>query len=129
MVSLENGRVLILGGFTENYALTLVECAVLPTDDWRANTAGTSDPFWHLLAPMHEARASSGACALHGRVFVAGGVDSDHAILWSVEYFEAPKDDIGAGYWTVVQRMNEPRDTFSLLALDDRLYAFGTYSP
>ncbi|VDN37105.1 unnamed protein product [Dibothriocephalus latus] len=129
MVSLENGRVLLLGGCTEDAALTLVECLVLPTDDWSANASVASHPFWHRLAPMHEARASSGACVLHGRVFAAGGEDSQHTILQSVEYFEAPKDDIGAGYWTVVQRMSEPRDTFSLLALENRLYAFGTYSP
>uniref|UniRef100_A0A0X3P856 BTB domain-containing protein n=1 Tax=Schistocephalus solidus TaxID=70667 RepID=A0A0X3P856_SCHSO len=125
MVSLEDGRVLLLGGDTGDTILTLVECATLPTDDWRANTAGTYNPFWRRLTPMHEARMAASACVLNGRIFVAGGVSRHNEILQSVEYFVPPKDEKAIGFWTVVQWMNQKRDTFTLLALENRLYAFG----
>ncbi|VDL94607.1 unnamed protein product [Schistocephalus solidus] len=125
MVSLEDGRVLLLGGDTGDTILTLVECATLPTDDWRANTAGTYNPFWRRFTPMHEARMAASACVLNGRIFVAGGVSRHNEILQSVEYFVPPKDEKAIGFWTVVQWMNQKRDTFTLLALENRLYAFG----
>ncbi|BHF59743.1 hypothetical protein SprV_0100270400 [Sparganum proliferum] len=128
MVSLEDGRVFLLGGRTEETALGLVECATLPTDDWRAKSVITSDPFWRRLTPMHEARMAPGACVLNGRIFVAGGVSSHGEVLQSVEYFEPPESDREVGYWTVVQWMNQQRDTFTLLTLNGRLYACGADS-
>ncbi|VDM03056.1 unnamed protein product [Schistocephalus solidus] len=125
MVSLDDGRVFILGGGRRNIVYPLVECATLPTDDRRANEAGTSVPFWRCLAPMHEARMGLSACVLNGRIFVAGGVNCEHRPLQSVEYFVPPDGDSAIGHWTVMQCMNQTRDTFSLLALEQRLYAFG----
>ncbi|VDL94047.1 unnamed protein product [Schistocephalus solidus] len=77
------------------------------TDDWRANEAGTSVPFWRSLTATREAQSSPGACVLDGWIFVVGGLGRNSEFLRSVEYFTPPEDESGNGYWTVVQQMNQ----------------------
>ena len=105
-VRLENGRVMVIGGFDENFNVL--------------NSAEIYDPAsatWSLTAPMIDARAEDFvAVLLPGRkVLVAGGTGSDGVTsLSSAEIF-----DEATGTWTPTGSMNVDRGEFNNVVLHD----------
>jgi N-acetylneuraminic acid mutarotase len=82
-VQLENGRVLVIGGFNENFTVL--------------NTAEIYDPRtnkWSLTGPLNVARVEDfAAVLLPGRkVLVAGGTASDGTALKSAEIYDEATD-------------------------------------
>ena len=106
-VRLENGRVMVIGGFDENFNVL--------------NSAEIYDPAtatWSLTAPMIDARAEDFvAVLLPGcKVLVAGGTGSDGVTsLSSAEIF-----DEATGTRTPTGSMNVGRGEFNNVVLDDR---------
>jgi len=111
-VRLENGRVMVIGGFGEIFDVL--------------NSAEIYNPgtaTWSLTAPMSDARAEDFvAVLLPGRkVLVAGGTASDFTSLSSAEIF-----DEATGTWTPTGSMNVGRGEFATVVLaDGRVLAVG----
>ncbi len=111
-VRLENGRVMVIGGFGEFFNVL--------------NSAEIYNPgtaTWSLTAPMSDARAEDFvAVLLPGRkVLVAGGTASDFTSLSSAEIF-----DEATGTWTPTGSMNVGRGEFATVVLaDGRVLAVG----
>jgi N-acetylneuraminic acid mutarotase len=104
-VQLENGRVLVLGGFNQTFTVL--------------NSAEIYDPRtnkWSLIAPMNVARVEDfAAVLLPGRkVLVAGGTASDGTALNSAEIY-----DEATNKWTPTASMNIGRSEFATVMLHD----------
>jgi N-acetylneuraminic acid mutarotase len=104
-VQLENGRVLVIGGFNENFTVL--------------NTAEIYDPRsnkWSLTGPLNVARVEDfAAVLLPGRkVLVAGGTASDGTALKSAEIY-----DEATNKWTPTASMNIGRSEFATVMLHD----------
>lgn len=110
---LENGRIMVIGGFDENFNVL--------------NSAEIYDPAaatWSLTASMNDARAEDFvAVELPGRkVLVAGGTGSDGVTsLNSAEIY-----DEATNTWTPTGSMNVGRGEFNFVVLHDgRVLAMG----
>jgi N-acetylneuraminic acid mutarotase len=110
---LENGRVMVIGGFDENFNV------LNSAEIYDSRTA-----TWSLTAPMSDARVEDFvAVLLPGRkVLVAGGTASDgFTSLSSAEIF-----DEKSGAWSSTGSMNVGRGEFSSVVLHDgRILAVG----
>jgi hypothetical protein len=76
---------------------------------------------WVALPSMKRARFHPGAVVMDGKLFVAGGYDSDnHTYLSNVEVF----DDVSQKWYRIAD-MNTPRAGLQLAAARGKIYAIG----
>lgn len=68
---------------------------------------------------MRKSRHSFATCVAAGRIYTAGGISGNQK-LSSVEYYSE-----ASGVWTEVMDMPDPRSSFELAVVGNRMYAVG----
>src|SRR3989441_3734462 len=88
-----------------------------------ALTAGalvTSGPHWSAAAPLPEPIQETPAAVLHGKIYIAGGIDrADRATAAAYRY------DPAANRWERIADLPAPRHHMPLAVAGDTLYAVG----
>src|SRR5207245_6557815 len=88
-----------------------------------ALTAGalvTSGPHWSTAAPLPEPIQETHAAVLHGKIYIAGGIDrADRATAAAYRY------DSAANRWERIADLPAPRHHMPLAVAGDTLYAVG----
>ncbi len=114
-----DGRLFVVGGFGEDQqpakTVEMLECS------WTSEAPPTST--WRDVAPMLESRAQHGVGYFAGKLFAAGGTDSD-----TVECFTLPSADKPNGEWTKVRPLNSKTAFFGLFPFGDGLLCVGKSS-
>src|SRR5207245_7418331 len=91
-----------------------------------ALTAGalvTSGPHWSTAAPLPEPIQETHAAVLHGKIYIAGGIDrADRATAAAYRY------DAATNRWERIADLPAPRHHMPLAVAGDTLYAVGGLS-
>ena len=78
------------------------------------------DGAWSRVAPLPQPMQELSAAALHGRIYVAGGIDrNNHASAAAFRY------DRTANRWERIADLPAPRHHMPLAVVGDTLYAVG----
>ena len=111
---LRSGKVLVTGGYDENYNTTdSTELYDPATGKW-SSSAACGAPSASCPAPMRVARLYHKATLLaNGKVLVTGGVDASFDALGSAELYD-PEN----GKWTLAPPMHDPRFDHTATLLD-----------
>ena len=74
------------------------------------------------LKPLNSFRKEFGACALNGKIYVCGGVNSKGKVLNSVERFDPVQNT-----WEILPPMSKLRKDAGVVAFNGHLYVFGGF--
>ncbi len=77
---------------------------------------------WEFVSSMQKKRENHSAAVLNGRIYVCGGIASDHNDLRDCECY-----DPRSNRWETVAAMKRARNGFNLVAMNGRLYALGGF--
>ncbi len=114
-----DGRLFAVGGFGGEHQTTqtveMLECS------WTSDTPCRNT--WRYVAPMLEARVAHGVGYFGGKLFAAGGRDSD-----TVEFFTLPSANKPNGEWTKVRPLNSKNTLFGLFPFGEGLLCVGRFA-
>jgi N-acetylneuraminic acid mutarotase len=106
-----NGRIYVMGGFStpkEDTWLSSMHVYDIATDTWAPGPSIT------------HARSDACAAAVDGKIYLAGGYDSNYTVVAVVEVF-----DPATNAWTDGLLLPTPRGDLKCTALDNVLYVVG----
>ncbi|TEB06805.1 Intracellular serine protease [Pelotomaculum schinkii] len=106
----ENGKVYVIGGFSNNWCLNTVEEYNPATDTWVAKV-GLSTPRYRLAA-----------AAVNGKIYALGGYSSSGYSNTVEEYNPVTNT------WTAKAGLSTPRYRLATAAINGKIYALGGYS-
>lgn len=115
------GQAYVVGGYSE-LPLAATPEATSSLLRYQTNAWHDDTPGGEKLARLNVARHSFGAAVLNGKLYVAGGVDSQGRTLDSVEVY-----DPASNRWSLKASMIAPRAHLGLAAHGGLLYAIGGY--
>lgn len=115
-------KLYVLGGYTLTGATPTAQKSVqvydLTGNAWRRDGDAQATP----PAPLPEARHSAAAAVLGGKIYMAGGVGADGAVLGSMIVY-----DPATNAWSAKLPMRTPRALLALAAYQGKLWAIGGF--